>query len=64
MEAYMTGREYITPEKFYKMLDYYACVMDFDFKTKYSEEHCKPGHYQGDCKECWDSKIVGVKNEI
>lgn len=54
----MNGREYITPEKFHKYIDYYACPDDFGFETEYMKLYCGKGYYQGDCKKCWDSEVV------
>ena len=58
----MTAKERITPERFYEHLEIYAYIRDFKIKTKYlEEEHCRPGHYQGNCYDCWNSQIVEDK---
>ena len=54
----MNGKEYITPEKFHEYIDRYACPYDFGFETEYSKFYCGEGCYQGDCKKCWDSKVI------
>lgn len=54
----MIGKEYITPEKFHKYIDRYACPYDFGFETEYSKFYCGEGYYQGDCKKCWDSEVI------
>ena len=54
----MNGREYITPEKFHEYIDDYACPYDFGFETEYMKLYCGKGHYQGDCKKCWDSEVI------
>lgn len=54
----MNGREFIAPEEFHKHIDKYACPYNFGFETEYMQLCCPPDYLQGDCKKCWDSKVV------
>ena len=35
-----------------------ACPREFGLETEYMEKFCPPGYWQGDCKKCWESKVV------
>ena len=54
----VSGREFISPEEFHKHIATLACPRDFGFETEYMAEWCPPDFHQGDCKRCWDSKVV------
>lgn len=58
MTGNISGRQFVTPREFHEHIDLYACPKDFGFETEYMEKNCPPGHYQGDCKECWDSDVI------
>ena len=35
-----------------------ACPREFGLETEYMEKFCPPGYWQGDCKKCWESKVI------
>lgn len=63
----MNGTEYldkhVSKQTLFETLYKYNCPRDFGFETELSlnKEYCCES-YQGDCKECWDSKVVSNRN--
>lgn len=59
----MDGKEYllknVTKEYLVECVQFYCCPSDFGFETVYSldKNKCR-GTYQGDCNECWGSKVI------
>ena len=35
-----------------------ACPREFGLETEYMAKFCPPGYWQGDCKKCWESKVI------
>ena len=35
-----------------------ACPRESGLETEYMEKFCPPGYWQGDCKKCWESKVI------
>ena len=36
----------------------YACPREFGLETEYMGKFCPPGFWQGDCKKCWESRVI------
>lgn len=58
----MTGNEFlheVSRERLEQIIKLYCCPEDVNIKTEYScDENTCCDDYMGDCKACWNSKVI------